>query len=116
MKNLEIQAVRRAISLLSSLIDEPHECVPVPWQSPIRGFVQEYLTSDADADVTSEELWTFFLEVVQSGELTAMRKAAFLRQLPIMMEAVFHVRKCHNVERSGRHVRGFKGVGIRMDA
>jgi len=44
-----------------------------------------------------------------------MRKAAFLRQLPAELEAIFGVRKSHSIERRGRRVRGFRGVGIRLD-
>ncbi len=45
-----------------------------------------------------------------------MRKAAFLRQLPAVMQAVFGVRKSHAVERAGRRVRGFRGINLRLDA
>lgn len=116
MKNAEIQAIRRAITMLCSLIDEPQETLPVPWQSPIRRFVREYLAPDPKADISCAEAWQFFQEIVEAGELPPMRKAAFLRQLPTVMEAVFRVRKCHHIERPGHRVRGFKGVGIRMDA
>jgi len=116
MTNTELQTIRRAITLLSSLINGPQECVSVPWQSPVRTFVQEYLTPDADADLTSEELWTLFQEVAKSGGLPPMRRSAFLRELPTVMEAVFRLRKCHHIERNSHRVRGFRGVGIRMDA
>ena len=87
----------------------------MPWQSPIRRFVREYLVADAKADLSCAEAWQYFLEVTQAGELQPMRKSAFLRQLPTVMEAVFNARKAHNVERSGRRQRGFRGVGVRLD-
>jgi len=115
MTSTEVQAVRRAIALLRSLIDEPQECAGIPWCSPVRHFVRDYLVADASADLTCEEAWQFFQEIVRAGELSPMRKAIFLRQLPLLMESVLHVRKCHHMQRGGRCVRGFKGVGIRMD-
>ena len=116
MKPSEEQIIRRAIALLSSLIDEPQVCAGIPWRSPVRMFVQEYLAPNPDADISCAELWSFFQEIVQSGELQPMRKSAFFRQLPTTMEAAYQVRRCHNVMRSGRRVRGFKGISIRMDA
>jgi hypothetical protein len=53
------------------------------------------------------------VKVVDAGELPPMRKAAFLRQLPVVMEAVFRVRNRHHVQRSSRRVRGFKDITIR---
>jgi hypothetical protein len=113
MTSTEIQTVHRVIALLCSLIDEPQECAAVPRHSPIRRFVEEYLVANSTADITCEEGWRFFYEIVQAGELPPMRKAVFLRQLPSLMEAVFHVRKCHHIEREGNRLRGFRGVGIR---
>jgi hypothetical protein len=113
MTNTQLQTIRRTITLLCSLIDEPQECAPVPYQSPIRRFVQEYLAPDPKSDMSCEELWTFFQEVVDAGELPGMRKAVFLRQLPTVIETDFRVRKSHHIERSGRRVRGFKGITIR---
>jgi hypothetical protein len=82
MTKTEAQAVRRAISLLCSVIDLPQECAPLPLppHSPSRRFVQEYLIADANADITCEEAWTFFQEVVEAGELFPVRKAVFLRE------------------------------------
>lgn len=44
-----------------------------------------------------------------------MRKAVFLHRLPGAMESAFGARKCHSIERAGRRLRGFRGVGIRLD-
>jgi hypothetical protein len=116
MTNTQFQTIRRAITLLCSLIDEPMECAAVSWQSPIRRYVQQYLVPDPNADLSCAEAWQFFQEIAQAGELEPMRKVIFLRQLPTVMEAVFRVRKCHNILRSGSRVRGFRGVGLKMDA
>ncbi|MCW5550897.1 MAG: hypothetical protein KIS67_01900 [Verrucomicrobiae bacterium] len=113
MKPSEEQTIRRAIALLSSMIDTPQECLPAPWHSPVRQFVEKYLCPDPQAELASEEAWTFFQEIVQAGELAAIRRAVFLRQLPTIVEAVYGLRKSHHVERSGRRVRGFKGIAIR---
>ena len=71
---------------------------------------------DPKADLSCAEAWQYFQEVAQAGELQPTRKATFLRQLPTSMEAAYQVRRCHSILRSGRRVRGFKGIGIRMDA
>ena len=115
MTNTEIQAVRRAVTLLSSVIDEPQESLPVPWQSPIRRFVRDYLAPDPKADLSCEEAWQFFQEIVQAGELQVMRKAIFLRRLPLVMQESYAVRKSLGIMREDHRVRGFRGVGIRMD-
>ncbi len=116
MTSIEVQTIRRVISLLCSLIGEPHECAGVPAGSAVRRFVRDYLAADANAEITCQESWTYFQEIVTAGELTPTRKAAFLRELPMLMEAVFHVRKCHHIQRDGHRQRGFRGVGIRSDA
>ena len=116
MTNTQIQTVRRAISLLSALIDEPKPCAAVPFQSPIRRFVQEFIAPDPKTDLSCAEAWQYFQEVAQAGELQSMRKSIFLRQLPTIMEAAYQVRRSHSIVRSGRRVRGFRGVGIKMDS
>ena len=116
MTNTEIQTVRRAITLLRSLIGEPQECPPAPQHGPVSRFVQEYLAPDPDADLACEEAWKFFQEVTNAGDLPPIRKAVFLRQLPAIMENLFHVRKCHHVLRGNSRLRGFRGVSIRLDA
>ena len=106
MTSTEVQAVRRAITLLCSLIDEPQGSAGIPRRSPVWRFVQEYLVAEASADLTCKEAWQFFLEIVKANELPPTRKAIFLRQLPSLMESAFHVRKCHHIWRGGRRVRG----------
>jgi len=115
MTKSKVQTVRRAIRLLCSLIDQQQDCGPLPRHNPVRRFVEEYLVADATAEITCQEVWAFFKEVVQAGELPPTRKAVFFRELPSCIEAAFHVRKCHHVQRDGHRVRGFKGVGIRME-
>jgi hypothetical protein len=102
MTKTEVQAVRRAISILGSQIDVPVECAPVPRQSPVRRFVEDYLVADPNADLSCDEIWKFFQEVVAAGELSPMRKAVFLRQLPILMQEAVQARKSHHIWREGR--------------
>jgi len=116
MTSTEVQAVRNAITLLCSLIGEPNRSAGIFCRGPVWRFVQEYLVADASADLTCEEAWQFFLEIVKANELPPTRKAIFLRQLPSLIQSAFHVRKCHHILRSGHRQRGFKGVGIRLDA
>ena len=79
-------------------------------------FTQKYLTADPVGDLSCQEAWTFFEEIAQAGELPPMGKATFLCELPVVIESVYNIRKCHHILRSGRRVRGFRGVDIRMDA
>jgi hypothetical protein len=71
--------------------------------------------ADPAGDLSCQELWAFYAEVAGAGELPVVRKVVFLRQLPALMEAVFGVRKAHNVERDGHRVRGFHGVNLRLE-
>jgi hypothetical protein len=43
-----------------------------PRRCPVLLFAQEYLAPDPDADLACEELWKFFQEVAQAGELPPM--------------------------------------------
>jgi len=116
MTKTEIATISRAITILRSLVDKPPEGRPPAQHSPVTRFAQEYLAPDPDADFGCEELWKFFHEIVQAGQLPPMRRVIFLRELPEVMEAAFNLRKCHNIERSGRRVRGFRGITIKPSA
>jgi hypothetical protein len=118
MTSQECDLIRQVIETLRRLVpdDQGGAGDSAPPNCPVTRFVREYLASDPDADLTCEELWKFFKEVSQAGELPPMRKAAFLRQLPAVMVAIFGARKCHAIERGGHRVRGFRGVSIRLDA
>lgn len=118
MTSQECDLIRHAIEILRGLLadDQGRAGNSASPRCPVTRFVQEYIAADLDADLTCDELWKFFQEIAQAGELPPMRKAAFLRQLPAVMEAVFNARKCHHIERAGHRVRGFRGVGIRLDA
>jgi hypothetical protein len=118
MTSREIDLVRHAIEILQRLLpdDQGRAGDSAPPRCPVAGFVREYLAPDPDADLTCAELWNFFQEIAQAGKLPPMRKAAFLRRLPGVMESVFGAPKCHSIERGGRRLRGFRGVTIRLDA
>lgn len=70
---------------------------------------------EPSSDLTSDELWIFYSEVAASGEVGILSKPVFLRRLTPVMDVVFGVRKCHSVLRDSRCLRGFRGVGIRME-
>ena len=118
MTSQERDLIRQAIETLRRLLpdDQGRAGDSAPPRCPVTRFVREYLMSDPDADLACEELWRFFQEIAQDGELPPMRKVAFLRQLPIVMESIHFVRKSHAIERGGHRVRGFRGVTIRLDA
>ncbi len=113
----ERDLICRAVELLQRLVppEEPYSVDPVRRDCPVALFARHYLLREPASDVTSRELWTFFSEVSSSGEVEPVSKSEFLSRLPGVMELAFAVRKSHNVMRDGRRVRGFKGVGIRMD-
>jgi hypothetical protein len=114
----EIDLIRRALDLLHRLVpdDEPRPITTIPQRGPVSVFAKRYLTRDPASDLTCAELWQFFGEVSASGEVGPLSKSEFLRRLPTALEEIFNVRKCHNVERDGQRLRGFRGVGIRVDA
>jgi hypothetical protein len=113
----EHDLIRRALELLHRLVP-PEEAVaahPVRRDCPVVLFVRRYLVREPGSDLTSKELSKFFAEVSASGELEPLSKAEFLSRLPGIMELTFGTRKSHNIQRAGRRVRGFRGVGIRLD-
>jgi hypothetical protein len=118
MKRSELNSIRSAIEILHRLVpdDEPRATNPAPRRCPVALFAKRYLAREPASDLTSAELWQFFGEVAATGEVEPLSKSEFLRRLPAVLQAVFDVRKSHAVEREGRHLRGFKGVGIRLDA
>jgi hypothetical protein len=117
MRRSETDLIHRAIELLNRLVpdDKGRADGPAPRRCPVMRFAQEYLAHDPAADVSCSELWRFFREIADAGELPRVPKAAFLRRLPGAMESVFCVRKSHNIERAGRRVRGFKSVTFREE-
>ena len=117
MTSQERDLIRRALDLLHRLIppEEPDAAHPVPRDCPVALFARRYLLREPASDLTSKELWTFFAEVSSSGEVEPLSKAEFLSRLPGIMESILGLRKSHNIPRAGRRVRGFRGVGIRLD-
>lgn len=113
MARTELGVLLRAIALLRSLTDEPHAVDSIPRSGAVTRFVREYLVPDPAADISCAEAWNFFCEVAASGALKPMRKAAFLRRLPAVMEATYGAKKCHSIRRDGRTLCGFKSVDIR---
>jgi hypothetical protein len=118
MTTQQIDLVRQAVELLQQLVptEQPNGGDLASPRCPVTQFVQRYLARDPDSDFTSAELWQFFHEVFSSGELEPRSKAEFLNRLPAAMKSVFDARKCHNLERGDHRVRGFRGIGIRLDA
>lgn len=119
MTQNEIDTINQAIELLSQLAadeDESKGDNAVPSRCPVKRFAQEYLRPQADSDMSCAELWKFYCEIAEVGELPAMRKAVFLRRLPSVMDTSYAVRKCHDIQRAGRRLRGFRGIGIKLDS
>lgn len=117
MTSQEGDLIRRAIALLQKLAPDGEPCaVDYPTRrDPIMRFAQQYLVQNPDTDVSCAELWEFYREISDSGELPPMRKATFLRQLPAVMEVTFGAKKCHSIRREGRTVRGFKAITIKLE-
>jgi len=63
--------------------------------------------------MSSQELWEFFLEIGNAGDLELLPKSDFLGRLPAAMEHVYGIKKCHSLKREGKSVRGFKSMGVR---
>ena len=78
MTKSEIHVIRRALELLNQLVPQdqmPNKGDPAPGHCPVRRFAQEYLAPDPTTDVSCEELWCFFREIAEAGELPPLRKA-----------------------------------------
>jgi hypothetical protein len=114
MTTSEIEVIRRTLELLHKLLPEgePRAGGVTLQRCPVTQFAQQYLGREPGSCMTSAELWQFYSEVAASGELEPLSKSEFLRRLPGVMEAVFGVRKSHNVMRAGRRLRGFRSVTI----
>ena len=111
MNELEIETLKRAVSMLQKLIagNKQGDC-------PVAAFARDYLSNDdATKDVSCEELWALCSEISAAGYLTPLRKIIFYRRLPGAMAAVFKVRKSKNLMREGKHVRGFLGIAYREE-
>jgi len=117
MTKPEIDLIRSALDLLRRLVpdDERRAGVPGPRRCPVLLFARQFLVRDPGADASSHELWRFYAEIASAGELEPLKKQEFLRKLPGALETTFGVKKCHNVERDGTKVRGFKSVTIREE-
>jgi len=115
MNEVEVAVINRAIALLRSLTEEPRVTDPMPSQCPVVRFAKQFLTNNSADDLSCSELWTFYREIADAGELPLVRKALFLRRLPAAMQAVLNVKKSHAIERAGRRVRGFRGATIKLD-
>jgi hypothetical protein len=117
MTRTELDLVRRALHLLHKLVpdDEPRACDLTPQRCPVVLFAKRYLVRQPGANMTSDELWRFYAEVVNAGELEPLTRQEFLRALPGAMAAAFGLRKCHTVQRDGQILRGFKSVTIREE-
>lgn len=117
MTQSEIDTIRRAVSLLNEvLLDNKLATSDVPLRRcPVTLFAERYLARQSGEDMTSAELWTFFLEVVQAGELEALSKEEFMRALPKAMSGAFGLKKSHNLRRGGQTLRGFKSVTIKEE-
>jgi hypothetical protein len=118
MTRSEMKQIRGALELLHQLVpkdEQPGADNLAPGSCPVKCFAKRYLIREPTEDVTSAELWCFFAEVAASGQVLPLPKAEFLRRLPAVMEGLFAALKSHNIERVGHRVRGFRGVGIRLD-
>lgn len=118
MTKTQTELLRRALELLHRLVPDDYEPCAVdsaPRRCPVAEFARKFLVPDPESNLTSEELLCFFNETAASGEVQPLSKSRFLRRLPNVLETTFGVRKSHGIERDGRRVRGFRGIGIRMD-
>jgi len=114
MTKSEIDLISSALELLHKLVPDDPLCAydPTPRRCPVEAFARHYLMREPGSSVTSSELWQFYAEIAASGELELLTKGEFLHHLPRAMDAVFGIKKSHDIKRAGGRQRGFKGVGI----
>jgi hypothetical protein len=119
MTRAEIKRIRRALELLLQRlvlkVQPPAADNLASGTCPVRCFAKRYLKCEPTEDVTSSKLWSLFADVAASGQVRVLPRAEVFRRLQAVMEALFGSVKSHNIERRGHRVRGFRGVGIRLD-
>jgi hypothetical protein len=117
MTKTEIESIRDALEILNRLLgdDGLRAGSPTRQRSPVLLFANRYLVRDPGNDMSTEELWSFYLEVVAAGELEPLTRRVFERVLPETMASAFGVKKCHSIRRGARTVRGFRSVGVRQE-
>jgi hypothetical protein len=114
MAKSELEAVQYAIQILEGLIPEkePPDVARISRSSVYR-FAETLLSAAPSGEMSCAELWSFFSEAVAARMLPPMQKTTFFRELPAVMKMIYGIKKCHNVRRGVKTVRGFKGVGVR---
>ena len=115
MTESEKESIHRAIEVLQTVASG---AAPRPEDSstrpcPVVRFARQYLMRDPGADITVDDLWSFYHEVAVAGEAELMTRRQFYRILPRAMEEAFGVKKSHSVRRDNGARRGFKTVTIR---
>lgn len=114
MNKIEIDVLNQAVALLRSLTEKPTAATSTPG-CPVKRFVEGYLTRHANMFVTCADLYQFYEGLAAAGKAEPLLSAEFFRRLSPAMEAVFGVKKCHNLLGPQGRVRGFHGVAFRID-
>jgi hypothetical protein len=91
MTRSEIVLISRSLQLLHRLVPdgEARASDGMPRPCPVRLFVERYLVRQPGADMSSAELWAFYMEVAAAGESDPLTKQGFLRAMPGAMAAAF---------------------------
>lgn len=115
MTESEKESIHRAIELLQAVVSgaAPRPEGPSTRPCPVVRFARQYLMRYPGADITVDDLWSFYHEVALAGEAELLTRRQFDRILPRAMEEAFGVKKSHSVRRDNRSRRGFKTVTIR---
>jgi hypothetical protein len=114
MTQTELNSIRCALELLHRLVpeDEPRGTNP-RMRNPVLLFARHYLMRQPGTQISTAELWQFYREIVEGGELEPLTKQVFERALRGAMEMTYGVKKSHNVKCGDGMVRGFRNIAIR---
>lgn len=83
-----------------------------PSQCPVRLFASILLDANPACDLSCDEIYEHFKELVDDGELPPIEKASFLRLLSAAMHALHGVDVVEDIARDGQLVRGYRGFEI----
>ena len=80
------------------------------WEFALHQFVVEQLERSDMFHVTVEEVVERFVDDLARRPLSPVSKTTILRAMPAFIFAVHGIVKSHSLKRSGKNVRGFRGL------
>ena len=109
MTDRELTSLRAALSVLQRLL--PSGAVsPQATDEPLHRFVRHYLVPDPQHSLTTVELTEFHEELAGLGHVPRLPRQVLQRRLASAIYICFGLRRSHNIDRHGKHRRGYRGL------